>query len=381
MSQIVIEQQREANEKSLRSVFVGNIPYEATDENLKDIFSQVGPVLSFRLVYDRDTGKPKGYGFCEYQDQETAKSAMRNLSGYELSGRSLRVDTATSDKSEELKSLGPTGKVVPEVSPYGAPCPPDNAPEAISQAVASLPPEQMFELMKQMKNCIQGNPDQAKKLLLQNPQLAYALLQALVVMRVLDPTVAQGMLHGVRPRPPNLNSGGPPARPPPPSHQQWPRTEDHNRRDQPSRSHQPRPHPPQEDHRRRNYDQRPVERTDRVVVPPPVQQQQQPVYEHVPPPPPVRQPSVPRQGSAPPAPEPPSEKADLIRQVMMLSDDQIASLPSEQRNTLMLFKEQYKSGMWREMNNMTRPRKITIFGQELAILGPNMVKEESLSNS
>lgn len=73
------------------------------------------------------------------------------FSGYELSGRSLRVDTATSDKSEELKSLGPTGKVVPEVSPYGAPCPPDNAPEAISQAVASLPPEQMFELMKQMK--------------------------------------------------------------------------------------------------------------------------------------------------------------------------------------------------------------------------------------
>ena len=38
-----------------------------------------------------------------------------------------------------------------QVSPYGAPCPPDNAPEAISQAVASLPPEQMFELMKQMK--------------------------------------------------------------------------------------------------------------------------------------------------------------------------------------------------------------------------------------
>lgn len=339
MSQIVIEQQREANEKSLRSVFVGNIPYEATEENLKDIFSQVGPVLSFRLVYDRDTGKPKGYGFCEYQDQETAKSAMRNLSGYELSGRSLRVDTATSDKSEELKSLGPTGKVVPEVSPYGAPCPPDNAPEAISQAVASLPPEQMFELMKQMKNCIQGNPDQAKKLLLQNPQLAYALLQALVVMRVLDPTVAQGMLHGVRPRPPNLHSAGPPARPPPPS--QWPRADDHNRRDQPSRAHgPPRPLPPPEEIRRRPYDQRPAERIDRPVVP-----VVQPAYEHAPPPPPVpRQSSVPRQGSAPPAPEPPSEKADLIRQVMMLSDEQIASLPAEQRNTLLLFKQQYKHG-------------------------------------
>lgn len=84
---------------------VGNIPYEITEEKLKDIFSEVGPVISFRLVFDRDTGKPKGYGFCEYQDQETALSAMRNLNGYELSGRSLRVDNATSEKNrEELKS-------------------------------------------------------------------------------------------------------------------------------------------------------------------------------------------------------------------------------------------------------------------------------------
>lgn len=59
----------------------------------------------FRLVYDRETGKPKGYGFCEYQDQETALSAMRNLNGREFSGRALRVDNAASEKNkEELKS-------------------------------------------------------------------------------------------------------------------------------------------------------------------------------------------------------------------------------------------------------------------------------------
>lgn len=58
---------------------VGNIPYEATEEKLKDIFSEVGPVLSLKLVFDRESGKPKGYGFCEFKDQETALSAMRNL--------------------------------------------------------------------------------------------------------------------------------------------------------------------------------------------------------------------------------------------------------------------------------------------------------------
>ena len=52
-------------------------------------------------MFDRDTGKPKGYGFCEYKDQETAVSAMRNLNNYELNGRTLRVDSAASEKNKE----------------------------------------------------------------------------------------------------------------------------------------------------------------------------------------------------------------------------------------------------------------------------------------
>ena len=55
-------------------------------------------------MFDRETGKPKGYGFCEYKDQETALSAMRNLNGFELNGRALRVDSAASEKNrEEMK--------------------------------------------------------------------------------------------------------------------------------------------------------------------------------------------------------------------------------------------------------------------------------------
>ncbi|XP_010901643.3 cleavage stimulation factor subunit 2 isoform X2 [Esox lucius] len=198
-----------AVDRSLRSVFVGNIPYEATEEQLKDIFSEVGLVVSFRLVYDRETGKPKGYGFCEYQDQETALSAMRNLNGREFSGRALRVDNAASEKNkEELKSLG-TGAPIIE-SPYGDNIMPDEAPESISRAVASLPPEQMFELMKQMKLCVQNSPQEARNMLLQNPQLAFALLQAQVVMRIVDPEIALKMLHRqtpVQPLVPNSQAG------------------------------------------------------------------------------------------------------------------------------------------------------------------------------
>jgi len=190
-------QLKEAAEKSGRSVFVGNIPYEASDEELKDIFGQAGPVLSFRLVYDRETGKPKGYGFCEYKDQETAHSAMRNLNGTELHGRQLRVDSAASQKGANDDPAA----FMKEISPYGDKVAPDKAPETITSAVASLPPEQMFELMKQMKLCIQNNPEEARQMLLQNPQLAYALLQAQVIMKIVDPKVADAILHQPRGEP------------------------------------------------------------------------------------------------------------------------------------------------------------------------------------
>jgi len=194
-------------DKSARSCFVGNIPYEATEEKLKEIFSSVGPIVSFKLVYDRENGKPRGYGFCEFMDPETALSAMRNLNGVEVSGRALRVDSASTERSE-LQNMqagagpgaGPAGVppgpgAVPEPSAFGNAVDPEKAPEAITKAVASLPPEQMFELMKQMKDCIVNNPQEARDMLLKNPQLAYALLQALVVMKVVDPDTSMSMLH------------------------------------------------------------------------------------------------------------------------------------------------------------------------------------------
>ena len=136
---------------------------------------------------------------------EIALCAMRNLNGYEIGGRTLRVDSACTEKTQMMQQAlgggGPgnigSGNIIPsgapglaaggpgmiDSGPYGESVDPEKAPEAISKAVASLPPEQMFELMKQMKMCIQNNPQEARNMLLQNPQLAYALLQAQVVMR------------------------------------------------------------------------------------------------------------------------------------------------------------------------------------------------------
>ena len=80
------------------TVFIGNIPYDATESSLTEIFAEVGPVLELRLVSDRDTGKLKGYGFVEYADYATAMSAVRNLNAREYNGRQLRVDHAETMK-------------------------------------------------------------------------------------------------------------------------------------------------------------------------------------------------------------------------------------------------------------------------------------------
>lgn len=57
--------------------------------------------LFTRLVHDKDTGRPKGFGFCEYQDAETAASAVRNLTSRELHGRTLRVDSSANAKMQQ----------------------------------------------------------------------------------------------------------------------------------------------------------------------------------------------------------------------------------------------------------------------------------------
>ncbi|TVU45492.1 hypothetical protein EJB05_04981, partial [Eragrostis curvula] len=77
-----------------RVVYVGNIPFHAAEKDLRDACELIGPILSLRLATDPATGKRRGYAFVEYADDETARSACRNLDGHFLRGRNLRVGLA-----------------------------------------------------------------------------------------------------------------------------------------------------------------------------------------------------------------------------------------------------------------------------------------------
>lgn len=70
-----------------------------SEEQITDIFSNAGKVERFRLVYDSETGRPKGFGFADYPDTDSASSAVRNLNDYEIMGRKLRVDFSNEQKS------------------------------------------------------------------------------------------------------------------------------------------------------------------------------------------------------------------------------------------------------------------------------------------
>jgi len=76
------------------SVFVGNIPWSADENQLSDLFAQFGQVQGFRILQDRETGRPRGMGFCEFGSKEECQAAIDGLNGHDLDGRQLRVDHA-----------------------------------------------------------------------------------------------------------------------------------------------------------------------------------------------------------------------------------------------------------------------------------------------
>ncbi|MGD2083660.1 MAG: RNA-binding protein [Chromatiales bacterium] len=78
----------------MTSIYVGNLPYQLEEEELRETFSGFGEVTSAKIVMDRDTGKPKGFGFVEMAVDEEAEAAIEGLDGSDLKGRSIRVNKA-----------------------------------------------------------------------------------------------------------------------------------------------------------------------------------------------------------------------------------------------------------------------------------------------
>ncbi|KAG7442910.1 uncharacterized protein BT62DRAFT_935636 [Guyanagaster necrorhizus] len=331
-------------------VFVGNVPYNMGEEQLIDVFKSVGQVVGFRLVFDRETGKPKGYGFCEFSDHETAASAVRNLDSVDVGGRPLRIDLADSDPFLEGKTTvrgelvdggvpGPAeqrtwsgtgrgGGRSSETDTFLASLPPGiklplgtTSADAISHHLATMAPNQLMEVLAQMKAFVITHSEQARKLLVAHPQLAYALFQALLLNQIVDPMILQRMLAATSAAPPPVQQLPQPAFAPP--MQQFP--------------------PPQNGIPSAPTPSIPMYHQQQQFVPPP----QPPSYYRPPPPPQLQPPPQlappPQQASAP------SQSQDninehqraMLMQVLAMSPDQIGALPEGERAAIQQLRAQF----------------------------------------
>ncbi|MGD1700589.1 RNA recognition motif domain-containing protein [Dapis sp. BLCC M229] len=76
------------------SVYVGNLSYDATDEDIKDVFAEYGTVKRVQVPSDRETGRPRGFAFVEMETEEEEEAAIQALDGAEWMGRNLKVNKA-----------------------------------------------------------------------------------------------------------------------------------------------------------------------------------------------------------------------------------------------------------------------------------------------
>jgi len=83
-----------------KKLYVGNLEYTVTQEDLETLFAEHGQIISVSIATDRYSGRPRGFAFVEFANNEDAQKAKQALNGQDLKGRALRVDEAQEQKRD-----------------------------------------------------------------------------------------------------------------------------------------------------------------------------------------------------------------------------------------------------------------------------------------
>lgn len=92
-----------------QNLFIGSLAYATTDDTLKAHFEQIGPVASARVITDRDSGRSKGFGFVEFENDDDNQKAVDQLNGKELDGRAINVSLARPKEDRPRNGGGDNG--------------------------------------------------------------------------------------------------------------------------------------------------------------------------------------------------------------------------------------------------------------------------------
>lgn len=88
------------------NMYISNLSFHTTDEDLRKLFAQYGAVSSAKVITDRDTGRSRGFGFVEMESSKEANEAMKNLDNKEIEGRPISVAVARERESKENGNSG-----------------------------------------------------------------------------------------------------------------------------------------------------------------------------------------------------------------------------------------------------------------------------------
>jgi RNA recognition motif-containing protein len=88
------------------NMYVSNLSFHTTDEDLRKLFSQYGTVSSAKVITDRETGRSRGFGFVEMESDKEANEAMKNLNNTEIEGRAMAVSVAREKENKRSNKFG-----------------------------------------------------------------------------------------------------------------------------------------------------------------------------------------------------------------------------------------------------------------------------------
>ena len=180
-------------------IFVGNLAFNTTEEQLHQAFSELGRIIKVRMVTDQDTGKPRGFAFIEFEDPQAALSAIRNMNDYELNGRRLRCNFSNSSHLEQLAgrlgmdmSAHTQARKQAEANKAAAAAAAEAGTVAVSDSLKAMGKGEMYDVIKQLKEVADKDPDEARKLLCGHPQLPEAVLFIMSKLDMIKTPVATG---------------------------------------------------------------------------------------------------------------------------------------------------------------------------------------------
>jgi cleavage stimulation factor subunit 2 len=324
------QQQQQQQQKN--DIFVGNLAFNTSEEQLHQAFSEVGRVIKVRMVTDNETGKPRGFAFIEFEEPEAALSAIRNMNEYELNGRRLRVNFSNSSHLEDLADK--LGMDLSQQTQRQSSSQNNNqagpGTTAVADALKALSKAEMYDIVAKFKEIADRDPDEARRLLSGHPQLPEAML---FIMSKLDmvqtPVTTDGGAAGMTAAP-----GGvvPPPMMAPPSRAADPRARVDPRAAAAAAPVDPRAAAARADPRTR-VDPRAARAAAAAPPPPPMMARPPPQQQYGAPPPPP--PMAPNTSALDPA---------LVQQVMSLTPQQIAQLPPDKQQSILALRQQITGG-------------------------------------